>query len=121
MAKLIKTDEANGYLPKDQISEIWGENFVELDDDPKIKFLNDKIIVLLSAPAINTEGNSVDILEIEEPTGGDLERLDAAKNQTFKTASILVEVCGNLNTNSVKKMRARDLLRIAKVGFRFLV
>lgn len=119
MAKLEKPAD-NTYLSKDEITEIWGENFVELNDDPKIKFLNDKIIVLLGSPAINTEGNSVEILEIEEPTGADLERLDAAKNQTFKTASILVEVCGNLNTNSVKKMKSRDLLRIAKVGFRFL-
>lgn len=111
----------NNYLTKEQIEEIWGANFTELHDDPKIKFLNDKIIVLLSSPATNTEGTAVDVLEIEEPTGADLERLDAAKNQTFKTASILVEVCGNLTGNSVKKMKSRDLLRIAKVGFRFLV
>lgn len=118
MAKEKQAD--NTYLTKEQIVETWGENFADLADDKKIGVLPDSIHVLLDSPVVNNEGESVEVLVIEEPTGSDLKRLDAAKGQTFQTASILVEVCGNLPVASVNKMKSRQLLRIAKVGFHFL-
>ena len=108
-------------LTKDQIKEIWGDEFLSIADDSKIKFTNSDITVELSDAVATIENGTTGskLLKITEPTVSELRMMDSAKGEMAKSIALL-GACAGLAEATINNLKTRDFMRIQKVILCFL-
>lgn len=95
------------------IAENWGEAFVRLLDDPRIRFDDDAIVVALWKP-IAVGGAEAGELRIHEPTLDQLQQLDRATGEMAKTRRLLMQVA-SLSEKEAGALGLRDITRVARI------
>jgi len=106
-------------LNKDQIKEIWGDEFLSLVDDDKIIITESEIIVELSKAVSTIESGENKSLKIKEPTVSELRIMDSAKGDMSKSIALL-GACAGLAESTINNLRTRDFMRLQKVILCFL-
>jgi hypothetical protein len=106
-------------LNKDQIKETWGDEFLSLVDDNKIKFTDSEIIVELSKPVSTIEDGETKFLKVKEPTVSELRIMDTTKGDMAKSIALL-GACADLAEATITNLKTRDFMRIQKVILCFL-
>lgn len=107
------------YLDRDMISEYWGEDFLPLAENHRVKFGMDSIFVTLKSPVKNVDGEETKVVELKEPTVAVMKSIDGAKGEVTKAAVLLASMSGvpNASFNTVK---ASDFMLLNKVVAAFL-
>ena len=108
-------------LNNEQIKEIWGDEFLSLVEDDKIKITESEIIVELSKPVATIEGGETGskFLKIKEPSVSELRIMDTAKGDMSKSIALL-GACSGLAEATINKLKTRDFMRLQKVILCFL-
>jgi hypothetical protein len=107
-------------LNREQIKEIWGDEFVSLADDKKIKLTDSEIVVELSSEIKTIEDSTATkFLKIKEPSVAELRIMDTAKGEMSKSVALL-GACAGLAEATINNLKTRDFMRIQKVILCFL-
>jgi len=111
----------NKSLNKDQIKEIWGDEFLSLVDDDKIKITESEIIVELSKSVATIEDGETGskLLKIKEPTVSELRIMDTTKGDMSKSIALL-GACAGIAESTINNLKTRDFMRLHKVILCFL-
>lgn len=106
-------------LTKDQIKEIWGDEFLSLADDKKINFTDSDITVELSDTVATIENGTTKLVKITEPKVSELRMMDSAKGEMAKSVALL-GACAGFAEATINNLKTRDFMRIQKVIVCFL-
>jgi hypothetical protein len=111
--------EKMNELNREQIKEIWGEEFLGLVNDKKIKITESAITVELSKSVKTIENGETKLLEIKEPSVSDLRAMDLVKGEMAKSV-VLMGACAGLAEATINNLKTRDYMRVQKVISCFL-
>jgi hypothetical protein len=106
-------------LTNEQIKEIWGEEFLSLVNDEKIKITESEIRVELSKAVETIENGETKLLQIKEPAVSNLRAMDLVKGEMAKSVTLMGS-CTNLAEATINNLKTRDYMRIQKVISCFL-